>query len=120
MEKISDLIGLNVFYKNTNFIIKSVKKVSNTIVVFTTGRTYNFLPSEVQQFLNDIKIMENNNKPDTQNNALSNEDKIKQILFDTLSRVRNDKDYIPQANAICNVVSQLINVKKIEMQLNKR
>ena len=42
------------------------------------------------------------------------------VLFETLEKVRVDKDYIPQANAICNVVSQMINVQKIEMQLKKR
>ena len=44
---------------------------------------------------------------------------IRNVLFETLERVRSDKSYIPQANAICNVVTQMINVQKLEMQLKK-
>ena len=39
------------------------------------------------------------------------------ILLDTIQKVQKDKTYINQANAICNVVSQMINIKKLELQL---
>ena len=37
--------------------------------------------------------------------------------LDTIQKVQKDKSYINQANAICNVVSQMINIKKLELQL---
>jgi hypothetical protein len=45
---------------------------------------------------------------------------IKGVLFDTLEKVKSDKAFIPQANAICNVVTQMINVQKLEMQLKNK
>lgn len=68
--------------------------------------------------LNPIK-MEKNEKnivPIQEESNIS----IRSVLFETLEKVRTDKNYIPQANAICNVVSQMINVQKIEMQLKNK
>lgn len=45
---------------------------------------------------------------------------IKNVLFDTLERVRTDKSYIPQANAICNVVTQMINIQKLELSIKSK
>ena len=45
------------------------------------------------------------------------ENDLSVILLDTIQKVQKDKTYINQANAICNVVSQMINIKKLELQL---
>ena len=45
---------------------------------------------------------------------------IRNVLFDTLERVRTDKSYIPQANAICNVVTQMINIQKLELSIKSK
>lgn len=45
---------------------------------------------------------------------------IRNVLFDTLERVRTDKSYIPQANAICNVVTQMINIQKLELSIKTK
>ena len=42
---------------------------------------------------------------------------LKVILLETINKVRTNKEYIGQANAICNVVTQMINVQKLEIQL---
>jgi hypothetical protein len=47
------------------------------------------------------------------------ESDLKIILLDTIQKVQKDKSYINQANAICNVVSQMINIKKLELQLSR-
>lgn len=45
---------------------------------------------------------------------------IRNVLFDTLERVKTDKSYIPQANAICNVVTQMINIQKLELSIKSK
>jgi hypothetical protein len=46
---------------------------------------------------------------------------VRNVLMETLDKVRTDKSYIPQANAICNVVAQMINIQKLELSIkNKR
>lgn len=119
LEKLNDLVGKEFNYKGVNILVKKVKIVNGTFVVMTDKRTYNFLRDEVEMFINELKekkmeVVKQKTEPVESNLNIRN------VLFETLEKVRVDKDYIPQANAICNVVSQMINVQKIEMQLKKR
>ena len=62
--------------------------------------------------LNPNKMEENE-----KNIVAIQENDLSVILLDTIQKVQKDKSYINQANAICNVVSQMINIKKLELQL---
>jgi hypothetical protein len=67
--------------------------------------------------LNPNKMQENEKKnvPIQETNF-----NIRNVLFDTLERVRTDKSYIPQANAICNAVTQMINIQKLELSIKSK
>lgn len=124
IEKLNELVSKEFNYKGVDIAIEKIKKVNGTFVVFTNKRTYNFFNNEVEMFISELKeikpkkniIMEKNIVPIQEESNLN----IRSVLFETLEKVRIDKNYIPQANAICNVVSQMINVQKIEMQLKKK
>lgn len=45
---------------------------------------------------------------------------VRNVLLETLEKVRTDKSYIPQANAICNVVAQMINIQKLELSIKNK
>jgi hypothetical protein len=45
---------------------------------------------------------------------------VRNVLLETLDKVRSDKSYIPQANAICNVVAQMINIQKLELSIKNK
>lgn len=45
---------------------------------------------------------------------------VRNVLIETLDKVRTDKSYIPQANAICNVVAQMINIQKLELSIKNK
>ena len=51
------------------------------------------------------------------NNVLIQENNLSTILLETIEKVQKDKTYINQANAICNIVSQMINIKKLELHI---
>ena len=136
IEKLNELVDKEYNYKGVNILIKKVKCVSGTFVVMTDKRTYNFLKDEVDIFISELKDKKNVSiqvkKDELKPNKMEENEKnivpiqeennlnIRSILFETLEKVRTDKNYIPQANAICNVVSQMINVQKIEMQLKNK
>ena len=129
LEKLNELIGKEYHYKGNDIKIEKVKKVNGTFVVFTNKRTYNFFQNEVDMFLSELKNVSIQVKKDelNPNKMEENEKKIvpiqennlTNILLDTIERIQQDKDYVPQANAICNVITQMINVKKLEIQLKK-
>ena len=103
---------------------------------FTDKQTYNFFENEIDLFIEQLQplrvklkegVLEKRQlelkKMEVQQTYSNIEEKEEQdlsiILLDTIQKVQKDKDYIGQANAICNVVSQMINIKKLELQINK-
>ena len=137
IEQLKELIGRKFSYKDKEILIKNAKRVSGVYVILTDHKTYNFFESEVPFFIKEIiEIPRVKVKPEAlqirkmelQNNQSKTEIirtenlnfDIKGVLFDTLEKVKSDKAFIPQANAICNVVTQMINVQKLEMQLKNK
>jgi hypothetical protein len=118
LQKLNLLIGNKYNYKGNVIVINEVKLVSTTYIVKTDKRTYNFFESEIDDFISNLidyveKPMNIQNIPSEKSTDLS------EILYDTIDKVKKDKSYIGQANAICNIVSQMINIKKLEIQLKK-
>jgi hypothetical protein len=137
IQQLNELVGKKFFYKDKEIQIKYVKKVNSVYVVISDKKTYNFYESEVSFFLKEIieiprvkvkpevlevrkmEIKKNENTKEIIRTENINLD-IKSVLFDVIEKVRTDKNFVPQANAICNVVTQMINVQKLEMQLKKK
>jgi REP element-mobilizing transposase RayT len=110
------LEGLKYNYKGENIIIQKVKKVNGNIVVITNKRTFNFTESEADEFEKSLDKYKEE-KPISINTADFN---LNDVLIEAINRVRVDKNYIQQANAICNITSQMINIKKLELLIKNK
>lgn len=118
MEKYREYIGKWFFYGKEKILIKNIKRVSANIIVLTNYKTYAFWENEIDTFLNQLKPFDENNKLITYKNMgeiIETNQEIKSILFKAIESVQNDKAFVPQANAICNITTQLINLKKLEL-----
>lgn len=146
-ERLDLLIDKKFNYKDKIITITKWKRVGTTYVVFTDKQTYNFFENEIDLFIEQlqpvrVKLKEgvfekrqlelknvsiqvkkdelNSNKMEENEKnivPIQEETDLSIILLDTIRKVQKDKTYINQANAICNVVSQMINIKKLELQL---
>ena len=145
-QKLNLLIDKKFSYKDKIITITKWKRVGTTYVVFSDKQTYNFFESEIDLFIDNllpvrVKLKEgvlekrqlelknvsiqvkkdelnpNKMEENEKNIVPIQENDLSVILLDTIQKVQKDKSYINQANAICNVVSQMINIKKLELQL---
>jgi len=145
-QKLNLLIDKKFNYKDKIITITKWKRVGTTYVVFSDKQTYNFFESEIDLFIEQlqpvrVKLKEgvlekrqlelknvsiqvkkdelnpNKMEENEKNIVPIQENDLSVILLDTIHKVQKDKTYINQANAICNVVSQMINIKKLELQL---
>lgn len=146
-ERLDLLIDKKFNYKDKIITITKWKRVGTTYVVFTDKQTYNFFENEIDLFIEQlqpvrVKLKEGvfekrqlelknvaiqvkkdelnpNKMEENEKNIvpIQEETDLSIILLDTIQKVQKDKTYINQANAICNVVSQMINIKKLELQL---
>jgi hypothetical protein len=129
LNKLKELIGNSFLYKGVEITINDVRFISTTYVVKTNKRAYNFFESEVETFLSELKnvpiqVKKQELKPTKMENIEKNivtiqQTDLSEILLDTIYKIQTDKEYVQQANAICNVITQMINVKKLEIQLKK-
>jgi len=134
LEKLEELIGITFEYKGKNIVISKVKYVGTSFVVFTNRQTMNFFENEVEPFISELKpfaekikiapiqvkkyeLNPNKMEESEKNNVLIQENNLSTILLETIEKVQKDKTYINQANAICNIVSQMINIKKLELHI---
>lgn len=134
LEKLKELIGITFEYKGKNIVISKVKYVGTSFVVFTNRQTMNFFENEVEPFISELKPFQEKLKiasiqlkkhelnpskmeENKQNIVPIQENNLSAILLETIEKVQKDKTYINQANAICNIVSQMINIKKLELQI---
>ena len=147
-QKLNLLIDKKFNYKDKIITITKWKRVGTTYVVFSDKQTYNFFESEIDLFIDNLlpvrvkfkegvlekrqlelknisiqvkkdELNPNKMEENEKNIVPIQENYLSVILLDTIQKVQKDKTYINQANAICNVVSQMINVKKLELQLKK-
>lgn len=122
IEQLNELVGKDFNYKGKNLTVFNWKKVGSLYVVNTTIQVYNFLESEVDMFISELseikEIVIKAFNAEPQHNEMNIT--ISQTLMEALNKVKHNKEYIQQANAICNIVSQMINIQKIEIQLLKK
>lgn len=122
---------------NREFKATDVKYTTTNSVLFTDKRTFNFLKSEIKNFLNLIEIIEakepfkanlndNENLPSTNNQKIDlsvfepteTQLKTQKALTDMLDKVlAGDKDAIPQAKAVCDIANTMVNMEKSQIQL---
>lgn len=137
---LNDLLGKQYRYKDKFITIKSWKKINSTYVIISDKRTYNFYENEIVVFVNSLervlvklkegvlekRKMDRIKNVKMENLVINNEEinkeelDIKDVLFNTIKKVQNDKSYIAQANAICNITSQLINLKKLQLLIQSK
>lgn len=124
LKKLNTLIGNKYTYRGLAITVKEVKFIAALYVVKTDKQTYNFYENEVNSFL--LELIDYEEKPKktfimehTPNTLSEKSTDLSEILYDTIDKVKKDKNYIGQANAICNIVTQMINIKKLELQLKK-
>jgi hypothetical protein len=127
-EQLDSIVGKTFSYKNENIIITKYKDVNGTnVVVFCNDRPKNFLYSEIQTFLSDLRdpfdkvsfspAISIPTQEITTFQPTKDNQTLKETLMETLEKVKKDPKYIPQAHAVCNVVAQMVNIQKEELKM---
>lgn len=119
---LTDSKTYNFFESEVSFFLKELVeiprvKLKEGVLEKRQLELKNVSIQEKKQELNTNK-MENNEKniaPIQEANL-----NVRNVLMETLDKVRTDKSYIPQANAICNVVAQMINIQKLELSIKNK
>lgn len=54
--RLDKTIGTKKMYDGKAYMFKSYKEVNGAVVIFSDKRTFSFLPTELEEFLNEILI----------------------------------------------------------------
>lgn len=121
------LVGNTYQYKGKNITIERYKKVGYTNTVIFAPGPINLLDGEVSEFIENLgELIEKKSfvpapQPKKETQVVSFESTpenkaIKATLMETLEKVKADPSYIPQAKAISDVVKNLVDIQKNEIQ----
>jgi len=122
-----DLIGKTVMYMGKQRNVVTVTRVAGQILIVCENDHHNILIKE-QNLSDEIKNMIVVGKmADRQNGIQKYQEAEKQqisdlrdIMLDNIKKVKESKDYIPQAKIITNSVNTLLNMAKLNIDLVKQ
>jgi hypothetical protein len=129
VKKVSGVYVILTDNKTYNFFESEVPFFLKEIVEVPKVKLKEGVLEKRQLELKNVSIQEkklelNTNKMDNnEKNIVSIQEdslNVRNVLMETLNKVRTDKSYIPQANAICNVVAQMINIQKLELSIKNK
>jgi hypothetical protein len=129
IKKVSGVYVILTDNKTYNFFESEVPFFLKEIVEVPRVKLKEGVLEKRQLELKNVSIQEkklelNTNKMDNnEKNIVSIQEdslNVRNVLMETLNKVRTDKSYIPQANAICNVVAQMINIQKLELSIKSK
>lgn len=142
-QQLLNIRGEYIKYDTKTYGVINFKKMTGSIVIYTDKRTFNFLNSEIDDFLENIEVIETK-QPFKANIAASafnidssteklptikenkslalyqQTDAQKQIqssLLDMLKKVQENPKIIPQAKAVCEIANAMVNMEKTQIQL---
>lgn len=126
--RLDAIVGDQYNYKGNNVTVDKYKFVGGTnVVIFLNDRPHNLLLHEVDDFLSDLSEPVIVSKPGLTVALPKREtivyeptkesESVKASLMEVLQKVKEDPSYIPQAKAVCDVVNQIVNVQKTEVQM---
>ena len=130
LKKVKELIGVRIKYNDNVFIINEFKLINGYYVLKTSKGIMNFLEKELLEFYAKKEIVRDNylekqftNLPMKNNTSIftynpTEESKtLKSELMEMLKKVKENKDFIPQAQATCEIARTLVQIQKEEIQM---
>lgn len=121
--KLEKLIGQDIAYNQYVYHIKEVEKQAESVVLYTDSKPIILhSDAQVQFFLDDIQPVQlpakkNGNQHPAQPQIIGADvlHQLRNVLIENIQRVKDDKDYIPQANAVAKQVNTLIQLTHMEI-----
>lgn len=126
-------------YNGKLFKYKNHKQVGFNIVIYTDKQTFNFLPSSIKDFLNEIELIKEpinltyktalpNQEKDKQSSPIQKIDlafyeptdaqkKLQEALLKSLELVQDDPKHIAQAKSVCEIANAMVNIEKNQIAL---
>lgn len=128
---LDNLINKTVNYKDKAYLVKNYKQLSTGyIIVYTNKSTFNFLPSELEEFIKTARIIEEKQtwapvqtdapqKTEIVVQLPAENQPLKTTLLEVLREIKENPtpENLKKAESICNVSNTLINIQKTEIQL---
>lgn len=115
------MVGKTYLYKKQHITIRGVmaSDADQLIRIKTNGEDITLSPLTLPLFISQCLPVAD--EPASvaivhQDSQISN---MQEILLDSIKKIQQDKDYVVQAKAINNHVNTLLNMVKLQLQLNK-
>lgn len=135
-EKLQSMMGKHFKSKDNDQVIHflSMKMDDDQIIIATDNNWITTTPfdlnvffqkyeevivserGEVSTIIKDVGIQSNKSVTIPNNTFLE----LKNVLLENIQKVRENKDYVPQAKEISNSIGQLINLAKVEIEMKTK
>jgi hypothetical protein len=129
-EQIKNLVGKKIFYFAKDYEVLAVYDNGTNITVATDKKMFTIEQNKVVDFyksveiIGEVKSVQKIQATETAMETAKAIDKSKlnsltDILFESIKKIKEDKEYIPQADSINSQAKTIIDIAKTEIEMIK-
>lgn len=118
-DQLRRMVGKSYAYKTKIVKILAVQRTETQIILATDGEWITILHKDAMQELKKFAPVEITEVPTTQVSVIARNEtleNIKATVLETMTRLKTDANYIPQAEALNNSIRTFIDLGKLELQ----
>lgn len=132
IQGLNSLQGKRIKYNKEKLTVIRYKIISSgRIVVQCQEKTLTFFESDLEEFLEDLEILQQDlqisNTGTTQSKENNNDSlifytptaenkELKETLMDMVRKVKDDKNYLENAKQVCNIANAMVKIQKAELE----
>lgn len=123
LNKLYDMVGGTYLYKRESIIIKGViaSDTDQLIRIKTDKQDITVSLLHLSDFISSLLLASDEQQEETRTALVTQQsgeiDTLHKILKDSIKKIQEDKEYIGQAKAINNHINTMLNMVKLQMQM---
>jgi len=118
MNKLEAMKGKTYMVGYDCHVVNNYKIKGDKIILITDKDYFEFKKEDAKKELNDFLPVENeDNKLQVIEATQKSLPNLADIVVENINKIKENKSYIPQANAICKNVSTLIQMASLELKI---
>lgn len=119
-ENLRPMLGQRYKYKGEVYFFQGIDVKGEVVHLLTDKKSFTFTNRAIAGFfIRDCELIEAlppSPKPNPNDEVMA---ELKGVIMENIRKVRNDPEYIPQAQAMAKQVQTLINLTSLELSIQK-
>lgn len=118
-DKLDSMVGNEFMYNASTYKMRGYATVNGHIKILTDSNDLVFDKKNIDKKLEEFLPVEAGFGSKEIRRDARKLNKLEDELYDNIEKIKNDKDFIPQAKAMTDTVNTIVSMEKLKIQMLK-